>query len=206
MSFPEFDFIAHASDVVCVSIGANLLLPVAPAIMSRFFSGIEVDPDRIIEQNFSEELRSYIRDDDIRRIGKMAVAIKRRQYRGENFPGLLWRILDVMFALIGVFLLWSGWVDCPAVAKWALLLFLPVLVAAGWPFLCYIYAIVYLKGLIKFAAFRAWFTAFCAWFTAFRAQFSKVCDKNNVADSDTEIADFVAKAKQAINTRKNGKK
>lgn len=192
MSLPEFNFIAHVSDVVCVSIGANLLLPVAPTIMSRFFSGIEVDPDRIIEQNFSEELRSYIKDDDIRRIGKMAVAIKRRQDKGEKSPGLLWRVLDVLFALIGVFLLWSGWVDCPAVAKWAPLLFIPVLVAAGWPFLCYIYAIVHLKGCIKFAVFRAWL--------------SKVCDKNNVADNDTEIADFVVRAKKTIAAKKNGKR
>lgn len=192
MSLPEFNFIAHVSDVVCVSIGANLLLPVAPTIMSRFFSGIEVDPDRIIEQNFSEELRSYIKDDDIRRIGKMAVAIKRRQDKGEKSPGLLWRVLDVLFALIGVFLLWSGWVDCPAVAKWAPLLFIPVLVAAGWPFLCYIYAIVHLKGRIKFAVFRAWL--------------SKVCDKNNVADNDTEIADFVVRAKKTIAAKKNGKR
>lgn len=192
MSLPEFNFIAHVSDVVCVSIGANLLLPVAPTIMSRFFSGIEVDPDRIIEQNFSEELRSYIKDDDIRRIGKMAVAIKRRQDKGEKSPGLLWRVLDVLFALIGVFLLWSGWVDCPAVAKWAPLLFIPVLVAAGWPFLCYIYAIVHLKGRIKFAVFSAWL--------------SKVCDKNNVADNDTEIADFVVRAKKTIAAKKNGKR
>ncbi len=189
MSLPAFNFVAHASDVVCVSIGANLLLPVAPAIMSRFFSGIEVDPDKIIANNFSEELRSYIKDDDIRRIGKRAVAIKRRQEKGENSPGLFWRVLDVVFALVGVFLLWSGWVDCPAVAKWSPLLFLPVLIAAGWPFLCYICAIVRLKGCIKYAAFRAWF--------------GKLCDKSNVADNNTEIADFVARAKQSIAAKKN---
>ncbi len=190
MSLPAFNFAAHASDMVCASIGANLLLPVAPTIMSRFFSGIEVDPDKIIEQNFSEELRSYIKDDDIRRIGKRAVAIKRRQDKGENSPGLFWRVLDVVFASVGVFLLWSGWVDCPAVAKCTPLLFLPVLVAAGWPFLCYICAIVRLKGCIEFAALRAWF--------------GKLCDKNNVADNDTEIADFVARAKRTIGAKKNG--
>lgn len=190
MSLPEFNFVAHASDVVCVSIGANLLLPVAPTIMSRFFSGIEVDPDKIIEQNFSEELRSYIKDDDIRRIGKRAVMIKRRQDKGASAPGLFWRVLDVVFASIGVLLLWSGWVDRPAVAKWALLLFLPVLVAAGWPFLCYICAIVRLKGCIKFAVFRAWF--------------GKLCDKDDIVDNDTDIANFVTRVKQAIGAKKNG--
>lgn len=190
MSFPEFNFVAHASEVVCVSIGANLLLPVAPAIMNRFFSGIEVDSDKIVEQNFGEELCAYIREEDLRRIGKRAVAIKRRQSEGKDSPGLFWRTIDVLFAMAGVFLLWSGWIDIPVVAKWGLLLFMPVAVAAGWPFFCYVCSIVCLKGLIKFAVFRAWV--------------GKLRDKNKVSTNDKEIADFVEQAKRSIVLKKNG--
>lgn len=191
MTLPDCDFVKHASEVVCVSIGANLLLPVAPTIMGRFFSGIEVDPDKIIEQNFSEELRSYIKDGDIRRIGKSAVAIKRRQDKGYDSPGLFWRVMDVVFALIGVVLLWTGWIDHPFVARKTLWLFSPVLIAAGWPFLFYICAITRLNFWIRVAVFFAWL--------------GKHSDKKNADKNDAEIADFVARAKQSIATKKNGK-
>lgn len=194
MDIPDFDFVSYASDVVCVSIGANLLLPVAPAIMSRFFRGIEVDPDKIVDQNFSEDIQSYLTDKDLGKIGSKAVSISRRQQLGQNdVPGLFWRVLDVGFAILGVFLLWSGWVADKCIAPWIPLLFLPVIVAAGWPFICYVCSIVGLKRQI-------WLARFCAWFRKWRD------NKARASDSDTEIADFVAKAKQAINTRKNGKK
>ena len=190
MDFTEFNFVAHASEVVCVSIGANLLLPVAPAIMSRFFSGIEVDSDKIVEQNFSDELCAYIREENLRRIGKRAVAIKRRQSEGNDSPGLFWRFVDVLFAMAGVFLLWSGWIDIPVMAKWGLLLFMPVAVAAGWPFFCYICSIASLKGFIKFAVLRAWV--------------GRLRDKNKVSTNDKEIAGFVEQAKRSIVLKKNG--
>lgn len=193
MSFPEFDFIAHASDVVCVSIGANLLLPVAPAIMGMFFRGIEVDADKIVEQNFTEDLQFYIEDEDLKKIGKKAVSVKRKQDIGCNAPGLFWRVMDVVFAAIGLFLLWSGWIKNEHVAFWCPLLFFPALVAAGWPFLCYLVAQVWLRWYIHTARCHA-------------KRKKKLDERSKIVANDTEIADFVAKAKQAINTRKNGKK
>lgn len=191
MDIPAFNFVAHASDVVCVSIGANLLLPVAPAIMSRFFSGIEVDPDKIIANNFSEDLQSYLTDDDLKNIGAKAVAISHRQQAGQNnTPGLFWRVLDVCFAAFGVFLLWSGWINDGRVAPWSPVLFLPVLVAAGWPFICYVCSIAGLKRRIFFARSRA--------------RFRKWRDrKAESSANDADITAFVDQAKQAI-SKKNG--
>ena len=108
-------------------------------------------------------------------------------------PGLFWRVLDVCFAAFGVFLLWSGWIKDNRVAPWGLVLFLPVLIAAGWPFICYVCSIAGLKRRILFARIRAWFR--------------KWRDRKAAASAnDADISAFVDQAKQAISKKHdNGK-
>ena len=140
MGLPAIDCVACASEVVCVSIGTNLLLPVAPSIMGRFLKGIEVDPATIIKKRFAD-VKKHIDDADLRKIGEIASAITSRKDRCNETPGLGWRLLDIGFAAVGVFLLWSGWAKDKTIAAWHPLLFLPAAIAAGYPFACFLSAL-----------------------------------------------------------------
>lgn len=190
MHLPAFDLTRHASEVVCVAIGINLLLPVAPAIARRFFDGIDVDPDKIIGKKFRADLQDFLDEKDIQKIGVCAVSIMHRQSKRDASPGLAWRILDVLFACIGVFLLWSGWIDNPCVAKFCALLFIPPLVAAGWPFACFLCAFLRLNFHVAMASFHAW------------RKKRRIGRKKNVDATGAEIDDFVEKAKAAIAERR----
>ena len=185
MGWPAFNLVKHAPEVVCVAIGTNLLLPVAPAIMHRFFRGIEVDPDKIIKKNFSKDIRAYIGEKSLRKIGEHVESVRRRQAEGRDAPGLGWRVADVAFAILGVFLLWSGWIDDDLVAKFCPLLFAPPMIAAGWPFLCFLCALVRFRSCIRIAKLRAQATkVVLGWLGA--------------TTGDSNITDFVVQAKEAI--------
>lgn len=141
---PQVDHVANAANLVCVAIGANLLLPVAPSIMGRFFDGIEIDADKIVTNKFGD-VRKYVCEDDIADIGTIASSVKRRREACQKNPGLLWRIVDVLFAVAGIVLLWLGWTKDETVAAWCPILFLPLLIAAGYPFTCFVCTLIRLK-------------------------------------------------------------
>lgn len=188
MDWPAFDFASHASEVVCVAIGTNLLLPVAPEIMFRFFRGIETNPDKIIGRNFSEDIQSYLDDKDLQKIGETAVSIRHRQTKEKDAPGLGWRVADVVFAVLGVFLLWSGLIDNTWVALLCPLLFAPAVIATGWPFACFAWSLARLNWRISKARRHA-------------TRKMKRLTKRRGATADVEIDDFVSKAKQAISEK-----
>ena len=145
---PEFDPAANAANLVCVSIGANLLLPVAPSIMSRFFKGIEIDGEKIVTENFND-VRKYVCEEDVAEIGTLASSVERRREDCTNDPGLAWRIIDVVFAVLGILILWSGWTKDETIAKWVCpFLFLPLVLAAGHPFLVFLSILIRLKWKI----------------------------------------------------------
>ena len=141
---PQVDHVANAANLVCVAIGANLLLPVAPSIMGRFFDGIEIDADKIVTNKFGD-VRKYVCEDDIADIRTIASSVKRRREACQKNPGLLWRIVDVLFAVAGIVLLWLGWTKDETVAAWCPILFLPLLIAAGYPFTCFVCTLIRLK-------------------------------------------------------------
>ena len=184
MGLPEIDCTKCASEMVCVAIGTNLLLPVAPSIMGRFLNGIEVDPEAIIKKKFSD-VKKHIDDSDLRKIGKIAASIDSRKDQCSKAPGLRWRLLDIGFAALGVFLLWSGWAKDNDFAAWLPLLFLPAAFAAGYPFACFLLALGHMKLAINWARWKA------------KRRKAKAAKAKNASD-DVKISTFIAKARAAI--------
>lgn len=123
------DFSAHASEVVCVAIGANLLFPAAPSLLSRFLSNLETEPDRVLRDVLGPTLKAEQHDiAEIADAGKRIAGIRTRCLH----PGLAGSLADCTAAVLGVLLLWTGLVD--ALGGWNILLFAPCLyaVAAAW--------------------------------------------------------------------------
>ena len=153
-ALPAFDPTKHAADVVCVSIGANLLLPAAPAILDRLLGRIEVNPEKIARRNF-QSLGRFVLDADLEKIARRVNRIKTVQKRCQEAPGLVWRVSEFVAACAGVFLLWAGWVDDPRVAPYSGLLLVPAVFAVVRPFLCYAGQRVLLWLCVKWIVFKA---------------------------------------------------
>lgn len=139
--FPDFDLSSHASEVVCVSIGANLLLPAAPSILSKLLVGIDTNPKHIVSRTLVKNtgLTDYVMCKDFETIGRLASNINSIRERCDRMPGLVWKTIDFMSAFLGFFLLWSGWVGDPHVSKWCGLLILPSVFAVLRPFVIYLF-------------------------------------------------------------------
>lgn len=123
------DFSAHASEVVCVAIGANFLFPVAPSLLSRFLSNLETEPDRVLRDILGPAQKAEQHDiAEIAEAGKRIAEIRSRCLH----PGFAGSLADCAAAVVGVLLLWTGLVD--ALGGWNILLFAPCLhaVAAAW--------------------------------------------------------------------------
>ena len=187
MGLPPFDFSAHASDVVCVAIGVDLLLPIAPAIMGRFLSGIKLDPKEIVRDKFGG-LSKFLDDDDLTDLGKIVVQINRDKCKCQSSPGLGWRIFDVAFAIAGIFLLWSGWIDDKAIAKWSSILFLPAVLAVCYPLFCVIISIAKFNWSVFWARCHA------------KSNMKRELAKTKRSE-DSDVSGFVEQVKAEIASR-----
>lgn len=106
-----FDTAKYASDVVCVSIGLNLLFPFVPKVSQVLLADIVTDPKEIVRGRFSKQ--ETVSEEDLRKIGEVARKINRAReaYHNRNAPPIWLRIVYTVFVLAGIFLLWSGYVD-----------------------------------------------------------------------------------------------
>lgn len=144
----QINCIKHASEVVCVAIGANLLLPVAPNILKKYLEYVDTSASNIIKTKFVG-LTDYLSDDDFK---AMAIACKKVDdcRKRCNCPqGMKWCYAELITVPVGVFLLWSNWIENPTIATWCPLLFLPVVLAVLCPYGCYVYFRRQLSRVVK---------------------------------------------------------
>ena len=185
-SWPRTNFAAHACDVVGVSIAVNLLLPVAPVIMRFLLRTINVNANDIISKSFKKDIRCYISDNDLTKIAYKSLSIANRRKFVKKTPNLFWRTVDVLFAMIGLLIMWSGWCDDERIAPWCILLLLPSFFAAILPFSRYVWDVISLKWLI----FITWLHAYIRKILSVRAE-----KKNSERKAAEE---FVKQAKAAF--------
>lgn len=186
---PDFCFTKHASEVVCVSIGANLLLPIASTILSNLLSGIKTDPTAIVQENFTnQKLFKFITDSDLKKIGKRAAKIDFLRESCKNKQGLWSLVFEFVAAFVGLFLLWSGWVDDENIAPYCGLLCLPPVFEVVPPFMRYLWLrfrlYLCVKCIVLTARFRGWMES--------RSQ--------RKSESEDNIEKFVADARNEINS------
>lgn len=136
MDWPDFDFVKHASEVVCVAIGANLLLPIVPSILRNMMSSIETDPEKIAKTKF-KDLIEYISEDDLKHVGKVAKTVQAKIEECRCGQGWGWKTAELATAAFGVFMLWSNWIKEPFMAKWCIVLFLPPIAVVAIAYACY---------------------------------------------------------------------
>lgn len=132
-----FNTAKHASDVICVSIGLNLLFPFIPKVAQALLADIVTDPKEIVKNHFLNP--KTVSEDDLRRIGEVARAIDRARAarKNHNAPPNWLRGLYIAFVFVGIFLLWSGYVD--DFNGWcAILLAPPVIVVAVSGVSCFV--------------------------------------------------------------------
>ena len=126
---PWFDFGKHASELVCVAVGMNLLFPAAPSFYKRFLKNVETDPAKIYRDNFAM-FKGDLTSDEARRIGIKAKAVDDR--RNAESGHWVWITLELSAVVLGCLSLWCGIVD--KIGGWSVVLFLPVvlLIVCTW--------------------------------------------------------------------------
>ena len=87
-------------------------------------------------------------------------------------------------AVLGVFLLWSNWIEQPMIAAWCPLLFLPVVIAVAWPYGCYVWLRWPLSKAIKASLKNA-------------KEAKRKCESERVVNNDEYIVGFVEEARRA---------
>lgn len=184
---PEINCVRHASEVVCVSIGANLLLPMAPGILRRFLEDIETDPGKIVQTEFAG-VADCLCEKDLKAIGVACQKVEKRKSECACASGRYWRYSEVLSAFIGVFILWSNWIEIPCIAAWCPILLMPAVVAVAWPCLCYNWHLFRLQRAIKKAFRHA------------RKQ-KRQQNKEREIDNDEYINQFVTNAMNAAGKR-----
>lgn len=119
-----FGFETHASELVCVAIGANLLFPAAPSLLARFLSGIETEPEKALGSVLAPSQKAEPHDiAEIADAGKRVAEIRSRCLR----VGFAASVVDLVAAVLGILLLWTGLVD--GIGAWSILLFAPCVYA-----------------------------------------------------------------------------
>ncbi|MBE6395571.1 MAG: hypothetical protein E7046_01025 [Lentisphaerae bacterium] len=120
---PGINTAQHVSEVVSIAIGLNLLLPVASSFLKCLLDGIEIEPSKIIENDFNG--RCPTPED----LTKIAVAAQEIELERSKCCPLSWRwwTADCIFAIVGILLLLFGWVD--SIGFHCLWLFTPVVAA-----------------------------------------------------------------------------
>lgn len=108
----------------------------APSILHKFLDEIVTDPKEIVRTNFAGVAKCLC-EKDMKAIGVACSNVEKKKLECGCKSGRWWRIFEIIFAIIGVILLWRDWICIPWVAKWSLVLFLPVGIAIGWPYICY---------------------------------------------------------------------
>lgn len=180
---PPMNFINHASEVVCVAIGANLLLPVAPSILKKYLDCVDTSASNIIKTKF-KGVADFLHDEDFKLIGVACKKVEDRRSRCNCKPGLKWYAAEILMAVLGVFLLWSNWVEQPIIAAWCPLLFLPVVFAVAWPYGCYAWLRWPLSRAIRISLKNA-------------REAKRRCESERAVNNDDYIVDFVEEARQA---------
>lgn len=125
-----FNYTAKAPELVCVAIGVNLLFPATPVILNKLLQNLTTNTDIVFRELLGNI--TFLRERDIQELRDLSDQISKERSRcAVNWVS--WPITDVVFAIIGVLLLWTGFVDF--VGGWCILLFIPATVAAIQAFL-----------------------------------------------------------------------
>lgn len=119
------DKVHHVPDVVNVAIGVNLLLPVASSFLKCLLDGLEVEPEKIVENHFYGQT---VTSGELQEIAVAAQAIEIERSKCSPLAWGWW-IADLLAACAGIGLLLSGLADHVGVL--CLLLFLPAILAMG---------------------------------------------------------------------------
>ena len=179
---PPINSVNHAAEVVCVAIGVNLLLPVAPNILKKYLEYIDTSASSIVKTRFAG-VAEYLSDNDFKAIAVACKEVEERRKSCSRTPGTAWCFAEIFMVVVGVFLLWSNWIEQPTVAKWCPLLFLPSVFAVTDPIFCYLKIRRPLSKAIK-AALR-------------NAEEAKRKRDSENAGNDEYIVGFVDEARQA---------
>ncbi len=184
------NFSACSKEVVCVSIGANLLLPIAHRFTRCLLDAIETDVERIIKSHLNKDI-GFCTDADLQVIGTCAELIKAENIDCAKKAGLGWRVFDVAGATVGVLFLWTGLAS--EIGGYSILLFLPVLSVS---------AVAVFRSLRWYSRMRL--TIWCVkWFVHIRRRFTdrltkemrEVEDNENILNTLGANLDSVISAK-----------
>lgn len=126
-----FNFGSHASELVCVAVGMNLLFPAAPSFYRRFLKNVETDPKKLYRQHFVV-FKGDLTTEEAKRIGIKAKAVDDK--RCAECGNWVWTTLELSAVVFGCLSLWCGLVD--KIGGWSILLFLPVVSMIAWTWVC----------------------------------------------------------------------
>ena len=128
MDIPSWiNFGKHASELVCVAIGVNLLFPAAPSFYKRFLKNVETNPQKLYRLHFGM-FKGDLTAEEAKSIGEVAKPIEER--RCLECGHWIWTVLEIVAVMFGCASLWCGLVD--KLGGWVIALFVPVIMLMMW--------------------------------------------------------------------------
>lgn len=156
------------AEVVSVSIGVNLLLPAASKILKPLADAFDASPQRAILKFFRKD-REYCSDYDLQAFGicQQIIDEDKKKY---TINRLRWQLLELVFAVAGILLLWTGLAK--KLGWMSILLFIPAAIV------CCVSAWIFLSWTL-----RVFVTILCVkWFVRMRRE---LADRANTVRGKT---------------------